>query len=289
MYNKPKHSGNYGVVGVVTAILLLGLIVAIISLIQTVYVPKIMEHRESEHLDHVADQFTRLKSAIDNQVSSQTQDVPVATSLTLGSKELPYLLTVRAFGTIEIIPGLFSFGLTYDSGGGNDQTLARSVGILKYSSANGYYLDQSYIYESGAVIVSQDLGNMMLIRPSFSVSQTGTNVTVLFDLVNITAIGEKMQASGFGTYPIQTEFDTFTSLNISDVKSFYILTDFPNAWRLYIEDGFSKAGLLKDVDYSSSIIENGLLFDLTINDSLSSFFSLRIININTQIGPGWVE
>jgi hypothetical protein len=287
MHNKLKNRFNNGIVGVVTAVLLLGLVVAIISLMQTVYVPKIMEHRESEHMDIVADQFTRLKSAIDNQVSSQTPGIPVATSITLGSKELPYLLTVRAFGTIEVLPEEFTFGLTY--GLDDELDLSRSIGILKYTSANGYFLDQSYIYETGAVIVSQDLGNMILIRPSFSVSQNGANITVLFDLANISAVGEKTQATGFGTYPIQTEFDNLESINISDVNSFYILTQYPNAWRLYIEDMFSKVGLSKDVDYSTSLIENGLLFDLNLNSSLSTFFSLRVINIKIQVGPGWVE
>lgn len=286
MHNKQKKCLDYGVVGVVTAVLLVGLVVAVISLMQTVYVPNIMEHREAEHMDLVADQFTRLKSAIDNQVSSKNQGVPVATSITLGSKELPYLLTVRAFGTIEVLSDELCFGLTY---GEDDENLSRSVGILKYSSANGYFLDQSYIYEAGTVIVAQESGNMMLIRPSLSVSRVQTNVTFLFDLVNVSAIGEKMQATGFGTYPIQTEFDSLESINISDVKSFYISTDFPNAWRLYLEDMFSRAGLSEDVDFSISINENGLIVDLTINDSLSSFFSLKVININTQIGPGWIE
>jgi hypothetical protein len=287
MHIKHKNKYDYGIVGVVTAVLLLGLVVAIISLMQTVYVPKIMEHRESEHMDQVADQFTRLKSSIDNQISSQTPGIPVATSVTLGSKELPYLLTVRAFGTIEVLTEEFTVGLTY--GLDDDLNLSRSIGMLKYTSANGYFLDQSYIYESGAVIVSQDLGNMMLIRPSFSVSHNGANITIIFDLVNISAVGEKTQATGFGTYPIQTEFSTLESINISDVNSFYILTQYPNAWHLYIEDMFSKVGLTKDVDFSTSTIENGLFFDLNINSSLTTFFSLRIVNINTQVGPGWVE
>ena len=183
MHIKHKNKYDYGIVGVVTAVLLLGLVVAIISLMQTVYVPKIMEHRESEHMDQVADQFTRLKSSIDNQISSQTPGIPVATSVTLGSKELPYLLTVRAFGTIEVLTEEFTVGLTY--GLDDDLNLSRSIGMLKYTSANGYFLDQSYIYESGAVIVSQDLGNMMLIRPSFSVSHNGANITIIFDFCQL--------------------------------------------------------------------------------------------------------
>ena len=69
---------------------------------------------------------------------------------------------------------------------------------------NGYFLDQTYTYEAGAMIVSQsDEGNLMMIRPSFSVDESDI---ITFDVVNIISVGQKTIASGFGTYPIQTEF-----------------------------------------------------------------------------------
>lgn len=275
------------VVGVVTAVLLIGLVVAVIALVQTAYVPKMMEQREAEHMDVVADQFARLKSAIDSQAFTQRKGIPVATSMTLGNKELPFLMSVRAFGTLEILLDEFTVGVTYSQNG--TESLSKSFGTLKYSSANVYFLDQSYIYETGAVIVSQYLGNMMLVKPSFYAIHAGSNVNMSFDLVNISGVGEKLSVTGYGTYPIQTEYVDSESNNITDVDNIYIGTSFPNAWRLFLESTFVKAGLSKDVDFSVSQVDGGILLDLTINDNLNYSISLSITDIDAQIGPGWVE
>ena len=62
-----KKTTDNAVTGVITAILLIGLIVAVFSLVQTTYIPKIMEQREADHMDKVAEQFTYLSSIIDGQ------------------------------------------------------------------------------------------------------------------------------------------------------------------------------------------------------------------------------
>ena len=60
-----------------------------------------MEQREAEHMDKVAEQFTYLTSVIDGQAADQSRNMPVATSITLGSKELPYMLSIKAFGSLR--------------------------------------------------------------------------------------------------------------------------------------------------------------------------------------------
>src|SRR5512136_787170 len=98
-----KKTTDNAVVGVVTAILLVGLIVAVVSLVQTMYIPKIMKEREADHMDKVAEQFTYLTSVIDGQAADGAKNMPTATSVTLGSKELPYMLSIRAYGSLEIL------------------------------------------------------------------------------------------------------------------------------------------------------------------------------------------
>ena len=60
---------NHAVVGVVSAVLLVGLIVSVVALIQKEYVPKIMKQQEADHMDDVYNQFAQLKYAIDSQVA----------------------------------------------------------------------------------------------------------------------------------------------------------------------------------------------------------------------------
>jgi len=274
-YTKADHA----VVGVVTAVLLIGLIVAVVSLVQTVYIPKIMEQREAEHMDKVAEQFTYLTSVIDGQAADQSKNVPVATSITLGSKELPYMLSIKAFGTLNILDNARRINITQTDG----TVKTFPVGVITYSSVNGYFLDQTYTYEAGAMIVSQTEGDLMMVRPSFFInSATGT---LEFDIVNISSVGHKTIASGFGTYPIQTEFyriaynDTFTGVN-----NITITTPLSNAWYVFM-DSLLKTNL--DDDQYNLIVNNGHL-SLTILDQQLKL-SIKIIDIRAQIGPGWVE
>jgi len=158
-----------------------------------------------------------------------------------------------------------------------------SIGVIYYYSINGYFLDQTYTYEAGAMIVSQTEGDLMMVRPSFFInSATGT---LEFDIVNISSVGHKTIASGFGTYPIQTEFyriaynDTFTGVN-----NITITTPLSNAWYVFM-DSLLKTNL--DDDQYNLIVNNGHL-SLTILDQQLKL-SIKVIDIRAQIGPGWVE
>src|SRR5512136_2952439 len=125
-----KKTTDNAVVGVVTAILLVGLIVAVVSLVQTMYIPKIMKEREADHMDKVAEQFTYLTSVIDGQAANPSNNMPVATSITLGSKELPDMLSMKAFGTLEILDKARTITINYGSG----QPNTSKIGVITYSS-----------------------------------------------------------------------------------------------------------------------------------------------------------
>jgi hypothetical protein len=265
------RKSNNAVVGVVTAVLIIGLIVAVVSLIQTVYIPKIMEQREAEHMDKVSEQFTYLTSVIDGQAADQSKNMPVATSVTLGSKELPYMLSIKAFGTLQILDNTRYINITLSTG----TVKSFPIGVISYSSINGYFLDQTYTYEAGAMIVSQTEGNLMMVRPSFFINST--TGTLEFDIVNISSVGHKTVASGFGTYPIQTEFysaynDTFT------VTSITITTPLSNAWYVFMDSLLDNQYALNDNGHS-----------LIITPASPITLSVKIIDIRAQIGPGWVE
>jgi hypothetical protein len=277
-------NADHAVVGVVTAVLLIGLIVAVVSLIQTIYIPKIMEEREAEHMDKVSEQFTYLTSVIDGQAADQSQNLPVATSITLGSKELPYMLSIKAFGTIEILDSARQINISLANG----TAYSYPVGVISYSSINGYFLDQTYTYEAGAMIVSQSQGNLMMVRPNFFIDydQTQNILNISFTLINISSVGQKTIASGFGTYPIQTEFhqvahnETFT-----DVTAVRIMTPFSNAWFVYLESVLQSA--LDGNNYDLTDTGDALVLDNFSSLTVNVFFTM--IDIHAQIGPGWVE
>ncbi len=276
------------VVGVVVAILLVGLVVALISLIQTMYVPVIMEEKEAQHMEQVGEQFASLKSSIDNQISGQ--HTPVSTSITLGSKELPFFMSLRSFGTLEIIPESYNISINYKPDPDNETTIDHTLGIIKFSSVNGYFVDHNYIYETGAVIASQSYGDMLLIRPSFEIliNPEGSNQVIMnYTLVNITGIGRKTFVSGYSTYPIQTEFHRNFSRNYHNVKNISIETDYINSWRIYLNNSFSQIGLLFNEDYV--LVEEYNRLIVRFLNTIVVDMNLNFVDIYAQIGPGWIE
>ena len=176
----------------------------------------------------------------------ERKGIPVATFITLGNKELPFLVSSKAFGTLEILDNPLldntrSITITNSSG---SQTFP--IGVITYSSDNAYYLEQSYTYEAGAMIVSQSQGNMMMIPPSFLliIMRSIILVTISFDVVNISSVGNKTIASGFGTYPIQTEFHKISrNITFINVSNMTIATPFSNAWFIFINRSLMRAGL----------------------------------------------
>lgn len=274
-----KKTNDYAVVGIVTAILLIGLIATVISIIQVVYVPNIMEQREAEHMDKVEEQFASLTSVIDGQAADARKGIPIASFVTLGSRELPVFVTSKAFGTLEILDNSCTITI--------QNTSIFNIGRITYSSANAYYLDQLYSYEAGAMIVSQSQGSSMLVRPSFFVDlNLSTNVVnISFDVVNVSSVGHKATMSGFGTWPIQTEFLGISkNITFSNVSYIAIATPFSNAWLVFINHTLLNAGLNKS-DYL--LTDTGPTVTLHFLSKVNLIF--KIVEIQAQLGPGWIE
>ena len=269
---------NNGVVGIVVAVLLIGLMVSVVSLIQAVYVPKWMEQKEAEHMDEVVSQFSQLKFAIDTQVSTEQINTPIASSITLGSKELPYLMSSRAFGNILISSNDFTLSFTNLT-----DTYTYSFGTIKYSSFNAYFIDQTLIYEGGAIVVSQSDGNMISIKPSFSIISPGGILKIKINSQNIIGIGGKVVGSGYGTTAIQTEYHSSIESNITDITSITITTPYTNAWEVYLKWLFEQE--LDSSLYTITVTENDILIEF-IN---SPEVLLKTSNIHAQIGAGWIE
>ncbi|HUS99869.1 MAG TPA: hypothetical protein VMY59_06075 [Candidatus Thermoplasmatota archaeon] len=283
-----KKTTDSAVVGIVTAILLVGLVVTVISIIQVVYVPSIMKQREAEHMDKVEEQMASLTSVIDYQAAIAKKGIPIASFVTLGNRELPFFVSSKAFGTLQIFDN--SSSVTINS------TSIFPIGRITYSSTNAYYLDQSYSYEAGAMIVSQIQGNSMLVRPSFSVNfnETQNTTTISFDVINISSVAQKNMMSGFGTSPIQTEFVGISkNITFSDVESMTITTPFSNAWFIFINHSLIDAGLNKEGDPPQCLLnDTGQAVTVYFLSDPSSDFKVsiifKIIEIQAQIGPGWV-
>jgi hypothetical protein len=284
---KKLRDSNEGVVGIVVAVLIIGLFVIIITTIQTIYVPNWMEQKEAEHMEEIANQFSMLKYAIDTQLTTE-KAIPISTSIKLGSKEMPFFLSSRSFGSLDILSDQFILSICSDT-----NTYSYSFGTIKYSSKNSYFLDQSYIYEGGAVIMDQYKGNVMAINPSFSVELDPYtyDINISLNIANISRVKEKISVSGYGTYPLRTEFSNSSSpVIITGVNNLTINTKYANAWEIFFNRTLTESEELEyGTHFSISKNSNGLTIDFfagSVWDKPNVI--IKVYNINAQVCPGWI-
>ena len=235
-----------------------------------------MTEREAEHMDEVSNQFSYMKAMIDIQAATGS-DVPIFSMITLGSKELPYFVTARAFGDLSVVTNTGSH-IEIDHA-----PIAPPVYItsILYEAANSYFVDQTYALEGGGIIVDQpDGGSVMRVSPSISVLNESTAVTVTFDLPVFLSTPGKEINSGYGKCVIRTNYSHTVSLpTLPDISTIQIYTNFVQAWNESLTSIFNGAATGKEyTEYVDLTPYPGKKFVLKINE----------IYINAQIGPGWV-
>jgi hypothetical protein len=283
-------SSSDSVVGIITAVLLIGLIIVVFSIIQSVYVPNWMEGIEADHMDDVTEQFHQIKFAIDLQATLNETDLPISAPISLGNRDLPFLKSSKSYGSIQILNNAAWMNITF-----NESSLATSIlafGDIKYISSNNYFVNQDFIYECGAIIIGQHNGNIMTVKPAVSAEPSGSNLTITMRFPDINSVGNKEAAAGFGTYAIRVEFNETFTYEYDNTTQILLHTDYPNAWNLYLTSYLTNnLGLIEGIGNDFTTTINGQ--DLTIN---FNYEPLRVINlkvsvpyINAQIAPGWIE
>lgn len=278
MNNKLKNlmNSNRGAAGVVTALMLVALFISFIAFIQSVYVPKWMEQKESDNMGDLANQFGQLKFSIDTLSVNAKENSKIAVPIKLGSEEMPFFTTVRSYGSLNIIPNTCKIKIIDD----DDYSVSHILGSIEYTSDNSYYLDQSYIYENGALILSQLESEIMVIEPTISVIDTED---LSIELIKLYVDGDKSSASGFGTYPIQTKFLGSKVDYINNVKNITFSTGNIVAWNAFFDEILSRSSL----GYSINLNNDGISIDFyETSDVYYPDLTLTITEIAVQISPG---
>ncbi len=274
MKNRNLIKERKAVAGVIEALLLVALASIVISTIQLVYIPEIMEQREAEHMDDVENQFAHLKSVIDIQCMIR-EDVPITSPITLGSRELPYFVTARAFGELSIV----------DDAGGISTDIGDNITLtsIKYQAYNSYFVDQTYILEGGAVILKQHDGESMVIEPDIDISSPSSGkIDISCNLTYIVGVSGKNTTNGYK--------NRFVRTNYSYSVNGYTVTDINNHIRVYTEyvdswyDFFNESSLGENayVNKTSNYVQ------IQEKGSTDIGISITKITIYAQISPGWI-
>ncbi len=411
-----------GQVGIIVAILVISLFVAVIVIIQVYYVPEWMKDKEADHMDVVANQFANLKFSIDLQTMTES-DSSITNSLTLGSKELPYFMSSRAFGSLQILPSSTSnfrvsvtplsgrvgeiyqpsaassgeinyvthvskldlhidgfsggemFNLSINGikylevrvtstgyrivlktinstqilfnqtiasdiptqeefiinllnsdykfstdvlpyiptpynisfngssngdftikctkfGDSSSSTIQHPLGAINYQSENAYFVDQTYMYQGGSVILSQASGEAVISSPSFSATNYTTMHVFNISVVDIREVPGKTSVSGYGTYSVRTNYSTSSySSMIARGINITISTEYTSAWKRYFEN-FLNASALTNFTVVENESQNYVVVAINGPKGGNAYdvkLSLSKIAVYAQIGPGWVS
>ena len=277
---------NEAVAGIVVAVMIVGLVLAIVSIIQTIYVPKWMESREAEHMGVVSDQFSQLKFAIDSQIALQ-QNTPISSSITLGSRELGFFVSNKAFGRLAIVTNGWAYRITRTLG----DTYEDNFGVLRYNSENAYFLNQAYTFETGGVVLDQTQGYVFIVKPEFSAlyNTSVRKVDLSLRCIDLIPSDQRTSITGYGTYPVRTEFISSTNNTITLVKSLTAITPFPTIWFNFFNSTLSDANLVKDTDYTITKTSNQVTVSFNYPPLTDVILNLEKVIISTQITPGWSE
>ena len=285
---KKKTADDNAVVGIVVTVLLIGLVITIMVMLNTIYVPQWLESSEAAHMEVVSRQFTELKYALDIQ-SNVNDSTAFTTSMTLGNKEIPIFNKGRTFDTLDVM----NDAVTFDFSPGGSYT----SDALIFSSGNSYFVDQSYIYEAGALIISQDEKSMVYGNPSMIITDfiqdditlppktTGANIT--FYIVELAGHQGKTNVGGYGTYPIYTKvIGTNGDILLEKVKSINITTNYPDAWETVIEQAIERQWFDKPV---YTFYKDSNTLTITFDDDCDFNFYIRSKIIDVQIAFGLGE
>jgi len=266
---------NKAVAGVIEALLIVALVSIIISTIQLIYIPEIMKQKESDHMEEIENQFSFLKAVIDLQ-SMEKKDVPITSTITLGSKELPYFVTARGFGELSII------GVDNNNYKINIDYGAKIIKLtsIKYEALNSYFIDQIYALEGGCIILKQNDGETVRVEPSIKIENRSTEINIYYDIPIIIDISGKNYTNGYQNCFIRTNFsitddDWISYTNISNIN---ISTDYPIAWH----------DLFDYILDNNVNIEHGTSYVKITRKNKYINLYYKETYLYAQISPGWI-
>lgn len=288
---KKLQQKDDAVAGIIVAVLLIALIISVVAIIQTVFVPQWMEQKEAEHMQNVLNQFTMLKYSIDTQALTQSDSLSLSTSITLGNKELPILSSARSYGYLAVNKTKTDFRVKQHNY--NAYNISQTYGMIQYNSRNAYFLDRTYVYEAGALIISQSDGNIMAITPHLDVNYdpSQSKIYMNFNLINTRGIGDRLSMGGYGTYPIRAQFHEHETATIINVESIQFPTSYKNAWETFLKREFSRANIPYEGDNpicEIQITDDGITIHF-FEPKVLAELSFNVYHINVQISPGWIE
>ena len=229
-----------GVASTVGTIMTILVFLTFMGVFTSQIVPAWMSDNESAHMVEAIQQMVSLKSDIDGLIAdfanSMVAATPIVVPVTLSATGIPVFAGptsgILSF-TPETISGRPSLNTSYTSDLEDDD--GHTGGELRLYCPNRYYVEQSVIYEAGALIINQSDGEFIISGIGISIIDFGGSRVV--QMTQVSLVGLNKTVGGVGAkvvnadllYASTMEYESATDENIT----FTITTKHGNAWANY--------------------------------------------------------
>lgn len=266
------YRSESGVSVAVAAALLLGIIVAAMTTIQLNYVPVWKEDAEYAHMSDAWQGMSRLKSNVDILAAgleiNPNARIVLSTPISVGGTDVPFIGDMATGGTLAINNDISGLSIIVDTdtstGEYNSSKSLYYTGTVKYCPTNTYYVDETYSYENGALIVAREGRSMMKLTPAIVLEKgnIANQTTVNLSVNAVVLKGPRGVMSSNTVEDIRltsknfTHLYTYTNLekaiynNSITSASVTVYTENTEAWEKYFENSAEAINLQKGDDYN---------------------------------------
>ena len=253
-----------GVSTAVAAALLIGVLVAFMTTVQINYMPVWKEDAEYAHMSDVWHDMSRFKSNIDiltaGLVINDDVRIVMNSPIAVGGSEVPFIRSTTTGGTLAINKDMSGLSAIMEHNGStfNTGTSLYYTGTVSYRPSNLHYVRETYCYENGALIVSQDGRSIMKLAPGIILEKDINNsVNLLVRAVYLdgergvmssnTVEDIRLTSEGLlDVYPV--EEGVFTNVSSANLT---VYTENTEAWEGYFENSAEDINLQSE-DYNLS-------------------------------------
>lgn len=290
-------SSESGVSTAVAAALLIGIVVIFMTTVQLKYMPVWKEDAEYAHMSDVWQDMSRFKSNVDILTAGLAinDDVKIVMNspIRVGGSEIPFIRSTTTGGSLAInndISGLTVKVTKNTTAPYSTGTRLFYTGTASYRPSNLHYVDETYCYENGALIISQEGRSMMKLAPGIVFERDFDNISVTVRAVSLE--GERGVLSSNNIEDVRLTSDSFhhmynetydpllesiTSVNLT------IYTENKEAWEDFFKDSADEIDL-QDADYNLSNSNYTVTFSLhPVSDHLSVDIDEAVIKIETGL------
>lgn len=288
-----------GVASTVGTVMALLVFLMFLSLIVNQYVPAWMNSSEANHMDGAVGQFADLKGAIDFQVLGALMSqnagaiyIPstASTSVTLGVDGVPLFSSPTAGTLASSNSSVWSIHFQSAIHGVLSNVFQNASGQIDLNIQNRYYAPGDIVYDNGAVIRSQPDGQVIRAAPVFQATQSGTNLSVAFELVSLYGSGV---VSGTSTQVVNTKvFGVNQQAFGSLASNLYInhTSAYGPAWFSFLNSTLSSSVTIPSYNYNVQLATGVITvattyykLTLTPNAPQAGIYTLAMVIYSTSL------